>query len=474
MEKAPQSQPKRHQEKTGYRERALLFVNLIENKLTEYLDDLKSHVVQASGNLGASLIVFIARSVSWLVATDGDRRNWFMVLIKAIIGLPLIIAFGGTLLLLILAVGTLASILGFRNIADYSLKEQSAAWLFFFLFLVIAPFYFSEYALHRVTLIAVYSIGVIGFNLLFGQCGIVSMGMGGFLLTSSFFSAWLANGTFGFQLPLPLAILCAAILNAFVGAIFGIPALRVKDSYLVVVSLVITLVVPKILRSPHLAEISGVRATGLGLDSVAIPKFLNFLPSHVFIYLMIMIPALVLVFIAYNLIHHSQIGRAFRTIRCDNEVSQIMGIPVVRYKLMAFVLSAVYAGFAGGLMAMVTLFVSVDAYSTSTSVDFLVASVLGGPGSILGAIFGGTFLTYEPEITEWASHLIPGGKYLAKVTYGLLVIIVIFFFPYGIMGSITAKIKGFFLGRPRRGGSQYQPPPDYDLLSERKKYFPPK
>ena len=370
------------------------------------------------------------------------------------------------------SIGTFAGILGFRNLAEYSFREQLAAWGSLIVLLVIAPHFLGEYTLFRIGLVASMSVTVIGMDLLFGQCGIISLGQSGFLMTSGFMAAWLTNGTFGIQLPVLISVFFGALFNGVLGLVLGLPALRVKDDYLVIVSLSLTLAIPLILKSQYLEKYAGLNEGGLFLKDLKAPDFISWMQPHVYRYFLVLIPALILIFIAYNLIHHSQVGRALRTIKCDKEVSMIIGIPAVRYKLLAFVMSAIYFGFGGGFMFILTQNISSYSYEVSNSLDFLFANVIGGPGSILGSIVGGSFLVFQPDLTQFVAQHVTGGKALIQCGYGVALILIVYFLPGGLASETTAWLKSKVWARSRRGAFQMAPPLDYDYIADKKNYFP--
>jgi branched-chain amino acid transport system permease protein len=173
---------------------------------------------------------------------------------------------------------------------------------------------------------------------------------------------------------------------------------------------------------------------------------------------------LFLIIFAYNLMHHSPLGRAFRTIKCDVEVSTILGIPVVKYKLLAFAMSATYASIAGSLIMYLNRFISSDSYTVNDSIDYIVAAVVGGPESILGCAIGGLFLTFQKDLSAGMGNFVLRGNHLARMFYGIIMILVVFVAPRGIAGEFSRKLKSRFISKTQRGKYYYSPPPDYDFL----------
>lgn len=401
--------------------------------------------------------------------------QWPFHILKSLVGIFILLALVAPLLLILLVIGSFAAFLGLRNLAPYSAREQIAVYFLPISFLIVAPWIMSEYSLFRMTLVIVYALGVMGLDFLVGQCGIVSLASGGFLLTGAYVMTWLYRGMFfGIEVPLYLALIVAALFNGFLGILFGIPALRIKDHYLVIVSIAFTMSIPQLLKSPYLVKFSGHREGGLFLQELKVPDMFAFLPSHIWKYFVVILPAFILLYIGYNIFHRSQIARAFRSIRCDTQISTILGVPVIHYKLLAFAVSGVYAAFCGGFLVIITKFISPDSFGTSTSIDFLVANVIGGSGGVLGNFCGGIFLAFEPDFTRFVANLVPRGKDVARAAYGIILILVVLFASKGISGELASKIKSKFRKRIRRGSFLLSPPPDFEYLEEKKKYFPPK
>jgi branched-chain amino acid transport system permease protein len=424
------------------------------------------------GSVGGLLF----RSFSSLLTQFLDRSP---LLIKApinffirIIGVALSAVMFLTVSFAIMCVGTVGGLFGFRRVGEYSWIEQLAAWLPLFLFIAAVPFVVSNYTLFKVSLVFAYAIGVLGLDFLYGNCGIISLGHSGFVLLGGYMATWLVNGQFGFSTPVIVGVLLAGLSMIPLGVIMGAPSLRIKDYYLVIMTMGFGFAIPKVLKSPYLKEYSGLREGGLYINSLKPFGFFSSLKPVALSYYVVAASALVLFYLAYNIVHHSQIGRAFKMIKCDNEISMIMGVPVVRYKLLAFALSAIYAAFCGGFLTVLTKFIHPDSYPMHVSIDFLVANVIGGPGTLLGAIFGGIFMAFEPDIALRMAHVIPGGKDLASAFYGVILILAIFFVPYGISGEISRRLKARFQSMGRRGLYAFSPPPDYDYLEEDKKMIP--
>ena len=411
--------------------------------------------------------IFVVISVFFINPMKDSRPLYYKVAIgvpRILIGICLLTALCIVALVGFLIGGTISGILGFRNIADYSLKEQLAAWSILILILLAAPIFLSEFWLFKISLFFCSILLLIGFDFLYGQCGIISLGHSAIVMWGAFLTAFLYNGNFGFSLPFLPSMGLAAATSFLLGILLGLPSLRIKDYYLVIISLAFGISLPLFLRSKYMADYTGIALGGVEVNPPGAPSLFSWMSLPTWNYFFVVGIALGLIIFAYNLMHHSQVGRAFRTIKCDVEVSTIMGIPVVKYKLLAFAMSASFASIAGSLIMYVNHFISADSYGTNDSIDYIVASVIGGPGSILGCTFGGILLTFEKDIAEKISAIFSSGNFLTRMFYGIFMLVMVFVAPRGIAGELTKRLKSNLFSRPKRGAYYLSPPPDYDFL----------
>jgi len=177
-----------------------------------------------------------------------------------------------------------------------------------------------------------------------------------------------------------LAILVGSIVAALAGLIVGIPSLRLRGDYLAIVTL-------------GFAEI--IRIVILNIDKVGgatgftVPGYANFLWVYAF--------AIITIVVVYNIVH-SDIGRALVSIREDELAAEAMGINTTRYKVLAFVISSALAGMAGVLAAHYLSFLSTNDFQFIRSFEIIIMIVLGGMGSLTGAVLGAIIITFLPEL----------------------------------------------------------------------------
>lgn len=289
----------------------------------------------------------------------------------------------------------------------------------------VAPGYVS----YLISLGFIYAIVAIGLGILVGYAGQISLGHAGFFAIGAYVSALL---TLRAGLPFVVALVAAGAVSALVGYLLGFPALRLSGPYLAVATLGFGLAVPQ------LAVWQGVWTGGSsgmhGLPLASLPLGVTtivFRTDQDFYYLAAFV-LVVLTIVALNMAS-SHTGRAFVAIRDSELAARAMGVDLVRYKTMAFALSALYAGIAGGLYAHLLHGISPEDFTLLLSIDFLTMIVLGGLGSVGGALAGALFLTLlQNALTRLP--VVHDFKNLFIVVLGVTLIVTIAFFPHGLAG----------------------------------------
>ncbi|MFN0302410.1 MAG: ABC transporter permease subunit [Burkholderiales bacterium] len=270
-------------------------------------------------------------------------------------------------------------------------------------------------------------IVAMGLNVLIGHAGLVSLGQAALYGLGAYVAAWLAVKV-GLSF-LPSMVIAIAATAAF-GAILAYPTVRVKGVYLAVITIAFGLVFQNIL-------VEWLSVTGGTQGLTGIPR------GEVFgvrlvrpIYYWVVAGCLVAAFIIqYNIIY-SRFGRAMRATSQSENASRALGINIAGTRTLAFVLSAVFAGLAGGLYTFLNLFVNYETFTFFHSVSFLIMVILGGTGTLLGPVIGTSILTYIAEILqdlrEWQIF-----------AYGVLLALIMFVLPKGIVGSFSAILRRF-------------------------------
>ena len=303
--------------------------------------------------------------------------------------------------------------------------------------LVTAPWWLEAYGLAQLTFILIYGIVGLGLMLLAGFTGLFSIGHAAFLGVGAYTQAVLAAQGW----PFPLSLAAAAGLSAVVGAVVGLPALRVKGIYLGIATLAFGFIVEEVL-----ARWESVTGGNAGL-MVGQPRMFGLVvdSGEKFYYLCLAI-AIACTLGVLNLLR-SPTGRAFVAIR-DSEISaQSMGIHLAYYKTLSFSISAALAGIGGALYAHMIRFLSPDQFNIIQSIDLLLMVVIGGLGSVHGAFLGAIFLIGMPQAISALKDVLPAAigqaPGLKSVIYGAVLIGFVLFEPLGLYGR-WLKIRAWF------------------------------
>jgi branched-chain amino acid transport system permease protein len=290
-------------------------------------------------------------------------------------------------------------------------------------------------------------IVVIGLNLLVGYTGQISLGHSGFFAIGAYGTLALMSKV---GLPFVIALPAAALATALFGFLIGLPALRLEGPYLSIATLGFGLTITRVIgRIEFFGGRQGLHAPELTIG----PWHLN--TDRDFYYLLITI-AVILTVAARNLIK-TKVGRAFIAIRDADIAAETMGVNLMYYKTLAFAVSAFYTGIAGGLYAFVLRFIEPELFGLFMSILFLAMVVVGGLGSIFGAIAGACLLSYMdlelrnilgiPYVGLWLEALsksyfsITGVSNIQFILYGLIMVLIMIFEPLGLYGFwIRTKI----------------------------------
>jgi branched-chain amino acid transport system permease protein len=293
----------------------------------------------------------------------------------------------------------------------------------------VVPGVASGYVSYLISLGLIYAIVAIGLGLLVGYAGQISLGHAGFFAIGAYASALL---TFRLGLPFVVALLAAGALSAAIGFLLGLPALRLSGPYLAVATLGFGLAIPQLAvwQGAWTGGSSGLH--GLPLAALPLGAFTVVFRTDQDYYYLAAAVLLLLTIFARNVVT-SHTGRAFVAIRDSELAARAMGVDLVRYKTRAFALSALYAGIAGGLYAHLVHGISPEDFTVLLSIDFLTMVVLGGLGSVGGAISGALFLTFvQNAVTRLP--VVHDFKNLYIVVLGVVLILTIAFLPHGLAG----------------------------------------
>jgi branched-chain amino acid transport system permease protein len=312
--------------------------------------------------------------------------------------------------------------------------------------LFTAPLWLQSYGLAQLTFILIYGVVALGLMVLAGFTGLFSIGHAAFLGVGAYTQAVLAAQGW----PFPLSLAAAAGLSAIVGAVVGLPALRVKGIYLGIATLSFGFIVEEVL-----ARWESVTGGNAGKPVGKVQMFGWTASSGESFYYVCLVVTVLCTLAVLNLLR-SPTGRAFVAIR-DSEISaQSMGIHLAYYKTLSFAISAALAGIGGALYAHMIKFLSPDQFNIIQSIDLLLMVVIGGLGSVHGAFLGAAFLIGMPQAISALKDVLPeaigNAPGLKSVIYGAVLIAFVLFEPLGMYGR-WLKVRAWFQLFPfyRRG-----------------------
>jgi branched-chain amino acid transport system permease protein len=326
-------------------------------------------------------------------------------------------------------------------------------WLWILLALAFAvpllqpklPDIVSNYRLFLVSTMIIAAIAVLGLNLLTGFNGQISLGHGAFYAVGAYTAAILMDKL---NVPYYATLPIAAVVCFVVGYLFGQPALKLEGHYLALATFALALAVPQILKYKWLEDLTG-GVQGIVLSKPEVPFDIP-LNEDQWLYYYCLVTMVVLYWAANNMLK-SRSGRAMMAIRDYHIAADTMGINTARYKTVTFGISAAYTGIAGALSASAIAFVAPDSFNIFLSIKFLIGLVVGGVGSLTGSVVGGIFYVLVDNSAQAISTYIKNDLGLqfdlsAYTIFGLLLIILMYLMPQGIVGGIYILVR-----RLRRG-----------------------
>ncbi len=270
----------------------------------------------------------------------------------------------------------------------------------------------------------------VSLNVINGFAGQFSIGHAGFMALGAYASGFLAV-KLGGALPDPVTLVAGTVFGALVaaaaGVVVGVPSLRLRGDYLAIVTLGFGEIIRVVIT--NVQSVAGVHVGGAaGFHDI--PYFTNLF--------WIMLFAVVTVVVAAN-VARSTYGRVLFAIREDEIAAESLGVSTTKYKVLAFVLSAAFAGVAGALFAHFDGNLDPSAFNFMRSIEIVAMIVLGGLGSITGAVVGAVALTFLLEGLRFAKEF-TGGVDLRLIFYSLLMIVIMLTRPQGIFGTREASL----------------------------------
>jgi branched-chain amino acid transport system permease protein len=309
-------------------------------------------------------------------------------------------------------------------------------WGFFtmmiFAFLVV-PFLANDYWISSIIIpFLIFSLSALGLNFLTGYAGQLSLGHAAFMAVGAYGSVILYGR---YEVPFLLSLLGGGLVAAGVGALFGIPSLKIKGFYLAVSTLAAQFIIHWGITHSKWISGGGVYAT---IDTPKLYLLGWLLDTMMEKYYLTLVIVVLFVVFGKNLVR-SQIGRAWMSIRDMDVASEIIGVSQFRYKLLAFAVSSFYAGVAGGLLAFVYyMAANIEEFHVHLSFKLLGMIIIGGMGSVLGSFLGAAFIVLLPI---FINRLVSGWGVLFPVDllanlelmiFGGLIIFFLIVEPFGL------------------------------------------
>ncbi|MCW8184646.1 branched-chain amino acid ABC transporter permease [Verminephrobacter eiseniae] len=288
-----------------------------------------------------------------------------------------------------------------------------------------------KYFIHLAVLAMLWAMVAQGTNFIQGYAGYVSIVQGGFMGVGAYSSAWLSMNT---GLPVWLAFVAAPLCTAVVALCVGYPSLRVKGHYFAIVTMAFNMVI-----FIFLVNAIGLTGGESGLGRIPAPPGFTLLGQEVdfqnrahYYYLVLL--ALVCSSVLAAWLVRSRAGRIWQAIRQNEMYTEALGVATWRYKLLAFVASALYAGSAGALYAHYVGFINPTPFSVDASMNAILAVILGGSATLSGPMVGAVLVVALPEMLRIAETF----RFIA---YGVLLMLAVMYFPRGLVPMLAGWFR---------------------------------
>ncbi|MBA2961685.1 MULTISPECIES: branched-chain amino acid ABC transporter permease [Ramlibacter] len=303
------------------------------------------------------------------------------------------------------------------------------------------PFLASEYWLYLACLVAIHILSATGLNILTGYTGLVSLGQAAFMGVGAYTVAILQQR---WGVPSLLSLAAAGLAALLLGLLVGLPSLRVKGLYLAIATIAAGVLAH--FAFSHFTTVTGGSA-GLTVRPASV---LGIALEDSFRFYWLVLPLTAAGLLGSANLLRTRIGRAFIAIRDRDISAEVLGIPLLRYKLLAFAISSFYAGVAGGLYAFFFRAITPETFPLVLSIFFLAAIIVGGLGTVLGSILGALFMTLVPEVLKSVMGWLPlsgnATLYLSPVrtiVFGALIVLFLVFEPLGL-AEVWRRVRRTF------------------------------
>lgn len=277
-----------------------------------------------------------------------------------------------------------------------------------------------------------YAIVALGLNILLGYSGLISLGTAGFMGVGAYITSYV---TADLNLPFIISVALSIAIPLIIGLVIGLISLRISGMYLAIATLAVSEIFRRVFV--ELEVITG----GFSGKSASYPQLFGYSLDKNMTFVLIVILLIVLMILTDNFINSST-GRALLTMRGSEAAAQAMGINLLKYKLTAFAIATVYASLGGVLYAHFIRFSYPSTWTTMLSLQILAVIVIGGLKTIGGSLVGAIIVFGVPELILKQLPIIGNIDGLAYIFTGVLIIVVILFYPNGLiyLGNDIKKI----------------------------------
>lgn len=288
-----------------------------------------------------------------------------------------------------------------------------------------------EYLLHILILIGIYIILSVSLNLIAGYTGLLSLAHAAFYGVGAYVAALLALKVHS---PFLANIACAVLLSALLGALVGVPALRIHEDYFVIATFAFQVITFSVLNN-------WISFTGgpIGLAGIPQPVILGWsVSSHGEYLLLVGCLCALTLWLSYRIVH-SPFGRVLRAIREDEVFAQAAGKNVSRNKVLIFIVGAGMAGVSGAVYACYITFIDPTSFTIMESIFIISIVIIGGSGSLWGSVVGATVLVTLPEILRFVGLPTSVAANIRQIVYGGLLVAFMMCRPHGLLGKFSFR-----------------------------------
>ena len=288
-----------------------------------------------------------------------------------------------------------------------------------------------EYLLHILILIGIYIILSVSLNLIVGYSGLLSIAHAAFYGVGAYVAALMA---LKFHSPFLANIVCAVILSGLLGALLGIPSLRIRDDYFAIATFAFQVITFSIMNN-------WVSFTGgpMGLPGIPQPTLFGWeINNHIDFLLLVSILCVITLWISHKIVS-SPFGRVLKAVREDEVFAQAMGKNVASYKILIFVIGASMAAVAGVMYAYYISFIDPTSFTIMESIFIISIVIIGGAGNIWGSVLGAAVLVILPEALRFLGMPSSIAANMRQIIYGALLVIFMLFRPQGFIGEYSFK-----------------------------------